>query len=169
MRIPSFPRMLDDVTVRIVAGEVLLVAVIAALTRRPWLFAVLAVDFVLRTGLGPKASPLALLAGKVIRPRVPTAPRPTPGPPKRFAAAVGTVFTIAIPAVYYGAGGTVGHDIAWVLIAIMLVFPALEAFLGLCVGCRVFSLLMRFGLIPEEVCLECADISLRQKRLGAQA
>jgi hypothetical protein len=30
------------------------------------------------------------------------------------------------------------------------------------VGCRVFSLLMRTGLIPESVCLECADIGLRR-------
>jgi hypothetical protein len=45
----------------------------------------------------------------------------------------------------------------------MVVFPALEAVLGLCVGCQVFSLLMRLGVIPESVCVECADISRRAK------
>ncbi len=59
-----FPRMLDDVTVRLVAGEVLAVALVAAVTRQPWLFGLLAADFILRVALGPKASPLALLAGR---------------------------------------------------------------------------------------------------------
>ena len=158
MTTSRFPRVLDDVTVRLVAGEVLLVAVVSALTRQPWLFGLLAVDFVLRTGFGPKASPLALLAGRVLRPRVSALPRPTAGPPKRFAAAIGVVMSAAIPVTYY----LVAHWLGWLLIAVMLVFPALEAFLGLCVGCRVFALLMRLGVIPEEVCLECADISLRR-------
>lgn len=153
-----FPRVLDDVTVRLVAGEVLLVAVVAALTRQPWLFGLLAVDFILRAGFGPRRSPLAIVAGRLVRPRVRVAPRPTAGPPKRFAATVGAVFSVAIPVSYYlGA-----HALAWVLIAVMVVFPFLESVLGICVGCIVFRGLMRIGVIPEEVCLECADISLRR-------
>ena len=81
MTTPRFPRVLDDVTVRLVAGEVLLIAVIAAVTRQPWLFALLAVDFVLRAGFGPKVSPLAQLASRVIRPRYPPRPDPPPGRP----------------------------------------------------------------------------------------
>jgi hypothetical protein len=34
----------------------------------------------------------------------------------------------------------------------------LEAAFGICLGCRVFAALMRTGLIPESVCLECADL-----------
>jgi len=49
--------------------------------------------------------------------------------------------------------------------AVMIVFPALESILGLCVGCRLFGVLMRLGLVPQETCLECADISLRQRKL----
>jgi hypothetical protein len=158
MTTSRFPRVLDDVTVRLVAGEVLLIAAVAALTRQPWLFGVLALDFILRAGLGPKWSPLARLASRFVRPRVSAAPRPTPGPPKRFAATVGAVFSLAIPATYYLGAHTVG----WVLIAVMLVFPALESILGICVGCLVFSVLMRLGVIPREVCLECADISFRR-------
>jgi len=33
-----------------------------------------------------------------------------------------------------------------------------EAFAGLCLGCEIFRLGMRAGLVPETVCLECADI-----------
>jgi hypothetical protein len=158
MTTSRFPSVLDDVTVRLVAGEVLLIAAVAALTRQPWLFGVLALDFILRVGLGPKWSPLARLAGRFIRPRVSAAPRPTPGPPKRFAATVGAVFSVAIPATYYLGAHTVG----WILIGVMLIFPALESILGICVGCQVFSILMRLGVIPPEVCLECADISFRR-------
>ncbi len=49
----------------------------------------------------------------------------------------------------------------------MLVFPFLESVLGICVGCIVFRGLMRVGVIPEEVCLECADISLRRTAQAA--
>ena len=49
----------------------------------------------------------------------------------------------------------------------MVVFPALEAGLGLCVGCKVFALLMRLGFVPESVCLDCADISRRQRVASA--
>jgi hypothetical protein len=43
----------------------------------------------------------------------------------------------------------------------LLVAAALEAFAGVCLGCRVFAVLMRFGVIPESVCVECSDISAR--------
>jgi hypothetical protein len=32
---------------------------------------------------------------------------------------------------------------------------------GYCVACRVFGFLMRRGVIPQTVCEECADITLR--------
>ena len=32
---------------------------------------------------------------------------------------------------------------------------------GLCLGCRMFDVLMRFGVIPEGVCAECANVRLR--------
>ena len=44
---------------------------------------------------------------------------------------------------------------------VMVVFPALEAVFGICVGCILFSGLMRVGLVPEDICVECADITKR--------
>ena len=49
---------------------------------------------------------------------------------------------------------------------VMVVFPLLEAAFGLCVGCRLFSVLMRLGLVPEEVCLDCADVCDASASLG---
>ena len=87
------------------------------------------------------------------------APRLTPGPPKRFAATIGVVMSVLVVLFAYGIGWTTG---AWVVVAVMVVFPFLEAAFGLCVGCQLFALLMRVGAIPEEVCADCADITRRR-------
>jgi hypothetical protein len=42
-----------------------------------------------------------------------------------------------------------------------VVAAGLESIFAVCLGCRVFSLLMRIGVVPASVCEECADISLR--------
>lgn len=155
----QYPRTLDEVSVRLVAGVVLVVALVAAATGWWWLFAPLLVDFALRTAVGPRASPVAQLVRVVVRPRVSAKPRPTAGPPKRFAAAMGTAFSAAIVVL----GLTVGWTTpTWVVVAVMVLFPFLESVLGFCAGCRVFGLLMRAGVIPEEVCLDCADITRRR-------
>lgn len=161
----TFPRVVDEVTVRLVAAQVLVVTTLAAATGWLWLFALLAVDFTLRVLLGPR-SPLAQVALRVLRPLVPAAPRPTPGPPKRFAATIGAVCSALVVLFAYGLGWTVA---AWVVVAMMVVFPFLEAVLGLCVGCKLFALAMRAGLVPEEVCLDCADISRRRPAANLSA
>jgi hypothetical protein len=153
-----FPRTVDDVTVRVIAAEVLAVGVVALATRQPWLYGLLAVDFVLRTLFGPALSPLARVAAVAIRPRLAAAPRPTPGPPKRFAAGIGAVLTVVGAVAYYGPDWPA---VTWAVGAIMVVFPLLEAAFGLCVGCIAFSVLMRAGVIPRSVCEECADITSR--------
>jgi hypothetical protein len=157
-----FPRVVDDVTVRLVAGVVLVLAVTALALAQWWIYAVLAVDFTLRTALGPRASPLAQGVQRFVRPRVSAPARPTAGPPKRFAAGIGAVLTTAAAFLWIlGVAAPVVVGIG----AIMIIFPALESILGICVGCRLFAVLMKLGLVPAEICLECADISLRQRRL----
>jgi hypothetical protein len=65
--------------------------------------------------------------------------------------------------------GVVALALGWgivttVLLAALVVAATLEAALGLCIGCKVFAGLMRAGVIPETVCVECADISGRLQR-----
>ena len=38
----------------------------------------------------------------------------------------------------------------------------LESVFAFCAGCAIFAGLMRIGLVPERVCLECADIAARR-------
>jgi hypothetical protein len=164
VRISRFPSLVDDVTVRIIAAEVLVLAVLALAAGQWWLYGVLAADFVLRSALGPSASPLAILAQRVVRPRVPAAKRLTAGPPKRFAAAIGAVLTLAATALALVVALTGSGAAATAVVAIgvvMVLFPALEAVFGLCVGCLLFGALMRLGLVPEDVCLDCADLTRR--------
>lgn len=163
---PRFPRVVDDVTVRLVAAVVLVLAITALALHQWWIYAVLAVDFTLRTAFGPKASPLAQGVQRFVRPRVKAPRLPTAGPPKRFAAGIGAALTTAAT-VLWALG--VAAPLVVAIGGVMIVFPALEAVLGICVGCRVFGVLMRLGLVPEEICLECADISLRQRDLPSPA
>jgi len=166
-----FPAVVDDVTVRLIAAVVLVIGVIALATQQWWLYAVLAVDFSLRAALGPQASPIARLVQRWIRPAVSAPKRPTAGPPKRFAATIGAVMTVAATVLWVVAlvTGSSGATAGVVVIgAVMVLFPALESIFGICVGCILFSGLMRLGVIPEEVCLECADITKRRDRLVAE-
>jgi hypothetical protein len=166
-----FPAVVDDVTVRLVAAVVLVVGAVALSTQQWWLYAVLAVDFTLRAALGPQASPAAQLVRRWIRPAVRAAKQPTAGTPKRFAASIGAVMTLAATALWLlgAATGSSGPHVGLVAIgAVMVVFPFLESVFGICVGCILFSGLMRVGLVPEEICLECADITKRRERLLAE-
>jgi hypothetical protein len=156
-RVLSFPRIVNEKAARVVAGVVAIVALVALLTGARWLLPVLAYGFVARVLAGPRLSPLALFATRVAAPRL-GPEKPTPGPPKRFAQGIGATVTLAGTAAWL-AGATVVADAA---LAVMVVAATLESAFALCLGCKAFGLLMRTGLIPEAVCLECADIGARR-------
>jgi hypothetical protein len=154
----SFPNPVNEKAARVVAGAVCGLCVVALATGAYWIAAVLAYGFVARVLAGPTFSPLGQLAARVVAPRL-GAPRLVPGPPKRFAQAIGAVFTTAVALVALVAGD---HALADVLLGLMIVASALESLLAFCVGCQLFALLMRTGVVPESVCLEWSDVSLRR-------
>src|SRR5574338_453973 len=90
----GFPAVVNEKAARVVAGGVVLLTATALLTGWLWLSALLAVGLALRVAAGPRFSPLGQLATKVVAPRLGVA-KLVPGPPKRFAQAVGLVFTLA--------------------------------------------------------------------------
>ena len=107
-----------------------------------------------RVATGPTLSPLGTLVTRVVRPRLAWAARDTPGPPKRFAQGIGATLSVgALVATVLGAG-----SLAKALVAAILVAASLEAFVGFCLGCWMFRLLMRTGLVPEETCEACRDL-----------
>jgi hypothetical protein len=151
----SFPNPVNEVAARVTAGGVVLLAVLAIVLQLPWLTVVLAVGFLLRVLSGPRFSPLALLATRVIVPRLPFAPRPVAGPPKRFAQAIGLTFSLAAVVLFYAFAL---HTAAYAVLGALVVAAVLESVFGVCLGCKAFALLMRVGLIPPEVCESCNNI-----------
>jgi hypothetical protein len=161
----GFPETVDNRAARIVAAGVLVQAVLAVALGVPWLLVPLVYGFWARVLAGPSLSPLALFATRLVVPRLRSAPQPTPGPPKRFAQAMGAAMTTAALVVWAGAGWGVAR---WVLVALWI--PAFaESVLGYCVGCAIFGQLMRVGLIPVSVCPECADVTRRHPELARRA
>jgi hypothetical protein len=158
----AFPHPVNEVSARLVAGGTALLGLACLVFAQPWIAGVLAVEFVLRVLFGPRVDPLALLVTHVIVPRLGWAERPTAGPPKRFAQGIGAVVTVGASAFFLVGWTTPG----FALIAMLVVFAALESTIGLCVGCKLFAVLMRVGIIPEAICQECADLSVRARRLG---
>ena len=45
--------------------------------------------------------------------------------------------------------------------AVLLLFASLEAFANFCAGYFVFGYLMRWGLIPADVCERCNNLNLQ--------
>jgi len=150
----SFPNPLNEKAARVVAGVVLVLAVVTLATGWYWLLAVLAYGFVARALTGPTLSPLGRLASSVIAPRL-GPPKHVSGTPKRFAQAMGAAMTTAGAVLALGFGLRGAAD---ALLVALIVAAGLESIFALCVGCEVFGLLMRAGLVPEDVCADCADI-----------
>jgi hypothetical protein len=154
----SFPNPVNEKAARTVAAGVLALSIVILATGAYWLTAVMAYGFVARVLAGPTLSPLGQVATRLVAPRL-GAPKLVPGPPKRFAQAIGAVMTLSIALV-----ALVGHDhtVADILLVGMIAATGLESILAFCGGCRLFALLMRAGLIPESVCLECGDVGVRR-------
>ena len=150
----SFPRTVNEKAARVVAFVVFLAGVAILVTDAHWLLAVLCAGFVLRVLAGPSLSPLALFATRVAAPRLGPA-KEVSGPPKRFAQGMGAAMTAAgaVLALGFEAEGA-----ATAITALLVTAAGLEAFLAFCLGCKVFGLLMRMGVVPDEVCAQCADI-----------
>lgn len=151
----SFPDPVNEVSARLVAGGVVVMSALAIVLDLRWLTAVIAYGFVARVLTGPTLSPLGQVVTRVVTPRLAVPPRLVPGPPKRFAQGVGAVLSMSAVALALG----LHHwGAAKVLLGALVAAAFLEAALGLCLGCRIFALLMRAGIIPAGVCERCEDL-----------
>ena len=154
---PGFPDVVDERAARLVAGGVVVMALLVAAFGVTAVLVPLAFCFVVRVIAGPRWSPLALLVTRVVVPRLGGPARPVPGPPKRFAQGIGAA--VSVSALVLAMAGLPGA--ARVLAGALVVAAGLEAAFGLCLGCRAFALLMRWGVVPASTCAACNDISAR--------
>jgi hypothetical protein len=150
----AFPNPVNEISARLVAGGVVVMTTLILILGWHWLLIPLAYGFVARVLTGPTLSPLGQVVTRGITPRL-HVNKPVPGPPKRFAQAIGATLTVSAAILHFGFGATTAAD---VLVAMVLVAATLESVFAYCVGCKLFALLMRAGIIPEDVCEECNDI-----------
>src|SRR5262249_11637559 len=160
----SFPNPVNELSARLVAGGVLAMALAAIVFGQLWLLAPLAYGFVARVLAGPTLSPLGQFVTRGVTPRLPLPAKAVPGAPKRLAQGIGAM--LAVAAAIAGVGLRTAAA-AYALLSGIVVAATLESVFAFCVGCTVFGLLMRGGVIPDDVCKRCNDIWGRGLRPGA--
>ena len=153
----TFPNPVNEYAARSVAAMVVVLTAVTLLVRSEWLLIALAVGFLLRVASGPRFSPFGQLATRVIAPRLGPA-KLVPGPPKRFAQAIGATLSVGAVIAFFAGVAT----LSWVLVAFITVAALLESALGFCLGCAIFGRLQAVGLIPASVCEACNDVRLRR-------
>ncbi len=152
----DFPNPVNEYAARATAAIVVLLSVVTLATGQVWLLCLIAIGFWLRVAGGPRYSPAGILSVKVITPRLGKV-RMVPGPPKRFAQCIGAVLSTAAVLCYF-----VGTPlVAWILLGALVIAASLEAFVGFCLGCAIFGVLQRHGMIPADVCEACNNVTLR--------
>lgn len=157
----SFPNPVNEHAARWVAFCVVLLASGYLVSSSIALLWALALGFVARVFTGPSLSPIGQLATRVLVPLMGREPKLVPGPPKRFAQAIGTTLSVSALALAITGFATA----AFVLVALIVTAASLESLWGLCLGCKIFAGLMTVGLIPKEVCEACLNIT---KRAGVE-
>lgn len=158
MALISFPDPVNETSARVVAAGVVAMAATAAVADQSWLMVPLTYGFAARVATGPRLSPLGRLATEVVTPRLTVEHRYSPGPPKRFAQAIGLACSATALALHYRAGRP---RAAKAVLGVLVAAASLEAGLGVCLGCKLFALGMRAGVVPPSVCEACNDIRSR--------
>lgn len=153
----EFPNPVNETSARLVAAGVVAQAVAYLVFRQWWLLVPLAYGFLARVLSGPRFSPLGQFVTRVVTPRLRVTHQFVAGPPKRFAQGVGLAFSGgALLAVALGSTSAAAG-----LITALVLAATLESAFAFCLGCMVFNRLMRWGLIPAEICEECNDLTRR--------
>jgi len=150
----TFPNPVNEVSARLVAGGVLVMCIVTIAFGLEWATVVIAYGFVARVLTGPTLSPLGQVVTRLVTPRLGIPERPVAGPPKRFAQGMGVAFSMTA-LVLTGLGYWTAAE---VVLALLASAALLESVFGLCLGCKVFAVLMRVGVVPEDVCERCNDI-----------
>jgi len=162
----SFPDPVNETSARLVAAGVIAQAVVFVVVREWWVLVPLTYGFLARVATGPTLSPLGQFVIRVATPAVEAnvrrrnpafRSRQVPGPPKRFAQAIGLTFTASASIAWI-----VGAPLVAVgIIALLAVAATLEAAFGVCLGCVAYSAI--WG------CADCDDIGDRLRRAMVEA
>lgn len=153
-----FPDPVNETSARLVAGGVVLQAVLFLVVREGWVLIPLTFGFLARFATGPTLSPLGQFATRLATPVVERRlaardralrSRLVAGPPKRFAQAIGLGVAAAASVAWVLDATTTSY----VLVAMLAVAASLEAGFALCLGCLAYNAI--WG------CADCDNISER--------
>ena len=162
----SFPNPVNETSARLVAAGVVVQALVFLVVREWWVLVPLTFGFLARVATGPTLSPLGQFVTRVATPAVETRlrgrnanfhSRQVPGPPKRFAQAIGLAFTASSSVAWI----LDAPIVAIVLIGLLAVAATLESVFAICLGCIAYSAI--WG------CADCDDISDRLRRALVEA
>ncbi len=155
IKIGNFPEIVNENVARIVAFFVLVLSLSAIYTNSLILAGILLYGFTARVLYGPKFEPFARFTIHVVIPLLKIGSNPTPGIPKRFAQMIGFLFSLTAFILLY-----LGYNFEFTItLSILSFFASLESFLGFCAGCYVFGYLMKWGVVPNDVCERCSNIN----------
>ncbi len=158
-----FPNPANETSARLVAGGVVIISTAFLLTNSTLILLALTYGFAARVIAGPAFSPLALLVTRIVTPKLNFNHKFVPGPPKRFAQTIGLTFAASALVLTL-----LDYSFATNLVIAALIFAAtLESVFAICLGCIMFSFLMKLGVIPQSVCESCNDITLRPQSVNA--
>ena len=152
-----FPNPANETSARLVAAGVVLISTAFLLTNSTLILVALTYGFAARVAAGPAFSPLALFVTRVVTPKLNFNHKLVPGPPKRFAQTIGLTFAataLILTLLDYSYAANL-------VITALIIAATLESVFAICLGCIMFSSLMKLGVIPASVCESCNDISLR--------
>ena len=152
-----FPNPANETSARLVAAGVVLISTAFLLTNSTLILVALTYGFAARVAAGPAFSPLALFVTRVVTPKLNFNHKLVPGPPKRFAQTIGLTFAataLILTLLDYSYAANL-------VITALIIAATLESVFAICLGCIMFSFLMKLGVIPQSVCESCNNISLR--------
>ena len=152
-----FPNPANETSARLVAAGVVLISAFFLLTNSILVLIALTYGFAARVAAGPVFSPLALFVTRIVTPKLNFNHKFVPGPPKRFAQTIGLTFAATALALTLLGFSTATQ----LVIAALIIAATLESVFAICLGCIMFSFLMKLGVIPQSVCESCNDMSLR--------
>ncbi|MBK8398121.1 MAG: DUF4395 domain-containing protein [Leptospiraceae bacterium] len=153
-KIGNFPEIVNENAARIVAFFVMILSSYVIYSKSITVMIVLLYGFIARVLYGPKYEPFARLTLHIIIPLFKIGDRPTPGIPKRFAQLIGLLFSLTASILLI-----LGYQLEFTItLSILCFFASLEALIGFCAGCYVFGYLMKWGIVPQDVCERCSNI-----------
>ena len=129
----------DNNVTRIIALQVLLIAITGSVLNNYWIFLFLAFDFTTRAFFKGKGSLLKWITQQIVK-LLKIAPKPINAAPRKFAAALGLVFSVLIALLIFNGSITS----AYILNGMLAICAFMESFLGFCVGCYLYT----FFIIP---------------------